>query len=86
MEENMEFKQGQLVAYCPKDAEGNIYKVEIGVFNKYNKSITGAFVWYHMGSTSACTPLEYLYPIANDHYLVIGHTFNSLDKGDNNNG
>lgn len=86
MKENKEFKQGQLVAYCPKDAEGNIYKVEIGVFSKYSKSGTAAFIWYHMGSTSACMPLEYLYPIANDQYIVIGHTFNSLDKGDNKNG
>ncbi|WP_270525777.1 hypothetical protein [Longibaculum muris] len=74
------FVQGQLVAYCPIDSQGNIYKVEIGRFNKYNKNKTGAFVWYHMGGMSACTPLQFLHPIANDNYLVIGHTFNSLDK------
>lgn len=74
------FEHGQLVAYCPTDSSGNIYKVEIGVFNKYNKTNTQAFVWYHMGGTSACTPLEFLYPITNDQYLVIGHTFNSLDE------
>lgn len=75
-----EFKKGHLVAYCPTDSDGDIYKVEIGVFNKLNKSGTGAFVWYHMGSTCACTPLEHLYPIDNDRYIVIGHTFNSLDE------
>lgn len=76
---NRNFKKGQLVAYCPKDAKGNIYKVEIGVFNKYNKSNTVGFVWFHMGSTSACAPLEYLYPVENESYIVVGHTFNSLD-------
>lgn len=77
---NKQFEKGQLVAYCPEDENGNIYKVEIGIFNKLNKSGTGAFIWYHMGSTSACSQLEYLYPIANDSYIVIGHTFNSLEK------
>ncbi len=76
----MEFKKGQLVAYCPIDMHGNIYKVEIGVFNKYNKGKTGAFIWYHMGGTCACTSVEFLHPIANESYLVIGHTFNSLDE------
>lgn len=32
-----EFKKGQLVAYCPTDLRGKIYKVEIGVFSKYTK-------------------------------------------------
>lgn len=81
-----EFKQGQLVAYCPVDTQGEIYKVEIGVFNKYNKNKTAGFVWYHMGGTSAYTPLEFLYPVANSSYLVIGHTFNSLDKEEEKNG
>lgn len=74
------FKKGDLVAYCPTDSDGHIYKVEVGVFNKLNKSETGAFVWYHMGSTSACTPIDFLYPIDNSGYIVVGHTFNSLDK------
>ena len=74
------FKKGHLVAYIPTDTKGNIYKVEIGVFNKYNKDKSGAFVWYHMGGSSACTPLDFLYPIENENYIVIGHTFNSLEK------
>lgn len=77
-----EFKKGQLVAYCPKDIDGNIYKVEIGVFCKYTKDRKGAFVWYHMGGTCAGTRLGNLYPIANESYIVVGHTFNSLDKDD----
>ena len=81
-----EFKKGQLVAYCPTDARGKIYKVEIGVFSKYTKDKRGAFIWYHMGGTCACTPIEHLYPVENDNYIVIGHTFNSLDKEGNENG
>lgn len=80
-----EFKKGQLVAYCPTDTNGKIYKVEIGVFSKYTKDKRGAFIWYHMGGTCACTPLQYLYPIENDMY-IIKHTFNSLDKEGNENG
>lgn len=81
-----EFKKGQLVVYCPTDTEGKIYKVEIGVFSKYSKNKETAFIWYHMGSTCACTPLEHLYPVQNDRYIVIGHTFNSLYKEENENG
>lgn len=78
----MEFKEGQLVAYCPEDENGNIYKVEIGVFNKLNKSGTGAFIHFHMGNTAACTPLKDIYPIFNESYIIskIGFTFNSLDE------
>ncbi len=75
-------KKGQLVAYCPKDINGNIYKVEIGCFRKLNKSETAGFVHFHMGSTAAACDLKDLYPIANDNYIVIGRTFNSLDKED----
>lgn len=70
----MKFKNGDLVAYCPKDIEGNIYKVEIGIFKKYNKSNTCGFVFCHFGDTTACTPLEHLYPVAND-WLVLGVKF-----------
>lgn len=75
-----EFKKGQLVAYILTDTKGNVYRVQIGVFNKYNKDKSAAFVWYHMGGSSACTPLDFLYPIENENYIVIGHTFNSLEK------
>lgn len=80
------FKHGQLVAYCPVDQFGDVYRVEIGVFNRYNKNRTGAFVWYHMGGTSACTPLDFLYPITNDRYLSVDHTLNSLDKEEEEDG
>ncbi|MGZ0083072.1 hypothetical protein ACP5WA_11580 [Thomasclavelia ramosa] len=70
----MEFKTGDLVAYCPKDGDGNIYKVEVGIFKKYNSSRTGGFVFYHFGDTAACTSLEDLYPVKND-WLVLGVKF-----------
>lgn len=80
------FEHGELVAYCPVDSFGNIYKVEIGIFNKYNKNKTGAFIWYHTGGTCACTPVDFLYPIANDQYLAVEHSFNSLDKEEEEHG
>lgn len=76
---NKQFEKGQLVAYCPEDAKGNILKVEIGCFRKLNKSKTAGFVHFRMGPSAAACDLKDLYPIANDGYLVIGHTFNSLD-------
>jgi len=75
---NRDFKEGQLVAYCPVDTNKNIYRVEIGIFKRYNKDKTCAFVYYHAGSTAACTPLDLLYPIENDHHIK-SHNFNSLD-------
>lgn len=78
----IKFKEGQLVAYCPKDSEGDIYKVELGCFKKLNKSKTAAFVHFHMGNTAASVPLNDVYPIHNESYIVnkIGWTFNSLDQ------
>ena len=60
---------GQLVAYCPKDSDGNIYKIELGVFKRYNDDNTKAFIWYHNGDTASCTPIEDLIPIDNDWYF-----------------
>lgn len=76
------FRQGQLVAYCPKDSTGNIYKVELGCFKRLNKSETGAFIHFRMGNTAACAPLNDVYPIDNESYIInkIGFTFNSLDE------
>ena len=75
----MEFKEGQLVAYCPIDVHGQVYKVQLGVFKRYNEHQTAGYVWYHEGSTCTCTPVDFLYPIENSCYIK-EHSFNSLDK------
>lgn len=81
---NKNFRTGQLVAYCPKDEKGNIYKVELGCYKGLNKSKTAGFVHFHMGTTAAACPLCDIYPIKNENYIVdkIGFTFNSLGEED----
>lgn len=78
--ESEEFKTGQLVAYCGKGFDNKIYKVEVGIFKRYTEDRKGAFVWYHSGSTAACTPVDMLYPLNNWFYFK-NNIINSLDKG-----
>lgn len=62
-------------------AGDEIYKVELGVIKRIDKENGKAFVWYHMGATAACTPLEDLYPIENESYFQnYTNEINSLDK------
>lgn len=63
------FKEGQLVAYCPKDVDGNIYDVQIGKVKRIDEKHKRAFVYYHAGDTAAGTPLQYLHEISNAHTI-----------------
>ena len=74
-----DFKEGQLVAYAPTDQNGLVYKVQIGKVKHMNADHTAVFVYYHAGSTAACTPVQHVYPIENDGYLTIKNAFTSLD-------
>ena len=75
-EELLELREGQLVAYVPKDIYGNIYKCQIGRIKRYAGE--GAwFVYYHCGDTAARTTECDLVKIENDGYLKT-----SLGRGD----
>lgn len=76
---NKDFREGQIVAYCLVDVQGQLYKVQLGVFKRYNDHKTIGYVWYHEGGTCAATPLDYLYPVEGSCYIK-DHSFNSLDK------
>lgn len=62
-----QYKEGMLVAYMPKDSDGNIYKIEIGKIKKLCDD--GAFVWYHIGDTAAKTNYSDLYKIDNEYAI-----------------
>ena len=65
----MKFEKNQLVAYLPKDADGNVYKVEIGKIKTLDEEMGVAWVWYHSGGTAACTSLKDLMHIENAEYF-----------------
>lgn len=60
-------KKGDLVAYIPKDANGNIYKCEIGKIKRIVDD--GAFVHFHSGDTANKTNINDLIPIDNSVYI-----------------
>lgn len=59
------FKKGDLVVYAPEDADGNVFKCEIGVVKSVNEERRSAFVAYNVGDTCACTRLENLMKVEN---------------------
>lgn len=61
-------KKGDLVAYVPKDANGNIYKCEIGKIKRIEDD--GVFVHFHSGDTANKTNINDLIPIDNSVYIV----------------
>lgn len=72
------FKENELIIYAPKDAEGNIYKMQIGKFKRYNEITSTAFVYFHSGGTAAGCKLDDLYHLEGKEYIK--DEFNSLDK------
>lgn len=74
---NKKFKENELVIYAPKDADGRIYKFQIGKFKRYNLDFTHGFVYYHEGSTAAATNIKDLYHLEGKEYIK--DEFNSLD-------
>lgn len=63
------FNKGQVVAYCPKDTNGDIYKVEIGIVKYLARDLDHVFVCYHAGETAASTNKKDLYEVSNGSYL-----------------
>lgn len=61
------FKKGDLVVYAPEDADGNVFKCEIGVVKSVNEERRSAFVAYSVGDTCACTSLSDLYKVGNSY-------------------
>jgi hypothetical protein len=67
--------------YMTVKSGDEIYKVELGIIKRIDEENNRAFVWYHMGSTVACTPLDDLYPIENGYcFENYKNGINSLDK------
>lgn len=62
-------KENDLVVFVGRDVNGEIYKVEIGKFKRYNKDKSGAFVYYHSGETAALTDLNDLFPLNNYWFI-----------------
>ena len=61
------FSKGDLVVYAPVDADGLIYKCEIGVIKSINEERQTAFVAYDTGDTCANTDLCHLLKVQNDY-------------------
>lgn len=62
-------KKGDLVAYIPKDVNGNIYKCEIGKIKRIDGD--SAFVYFHSGETASKTNLSDLIKIDNQSYIQL---------------
>lgn len=60
-------KNGDLVAYVPKDVNGNIYKCEIGKVKKVEEN--GVFVYFNSGDTASKTDQKDLILIENSLYI-----------------
>lgn len=60
-------KKGDLVAYIPKDINGNVYKCEIGKIKKIENN--SAFVHFHSGDTANKTDIKDLIEIENSLYI-----------------
>jgi hypothetical protein len=60
-------KTNDLVAYTPKDINGEIYKCEIGKIKRIDGDC--AFVYFHSGETASKTPIEDLIEIENSAYI-----------------
>lgn len=62
-------KANQLVAYMPRDTDGNVYKVEIGRIKSIAPDGNHAFVLYSEGGTAARTSMSDLMAISNDYVI-----------------
>lgn len=60
-------KKGDLVAYIPKDIDGNVYKCEIGKVKKVEND--SVFVQFHSGDTASKTDIKDLIKIENSVYI-----------------
>lgn len=69
------FKENELVIYAPKDAEGQIYKMQIGKFKRYGET-SKVFVYFHMGATASGCDIEDIYHLEGSEYIK--DEFNSL--------
>jgi hypothetical protein len=67
----VQFKAGDYVIYLKGDT------CEIGKIKRITPD--GAFVWYHIGSTCACTPLNRLIKITNS-YVIASTLFDTADR------
>lgn len=70
-------REGQIVVYCQKNSDGEIFRVGIGKIKRIDEAAGKAFVYYSEGGTAAGTSIEDLYPIGNDY--VVKETLNSMD-------
>lgn len=74
-----EFKENQLVIYCPMKSEyydeGDlidryVYKAEIGRFKRYSNNRDTAFVYFTCGDTAAACNVSDLVPLDNYWYIM----------------